>query len=124
MIRRSRTVRPRLWAAAAGVAAVGVLVPMAIAGGDPSFPGGGGGGPSSINHIVVIDLENEGFSRIWGPSSPATYLNGTLRKQVELIDNYYGIGHNSLDNYIAQVSGQSPTDMTKADCSGTTAPST
>jgi phosphatidylinositol-3-phosphatase len=131
MIRRSRTIPPRLWAAAVGVAAAGALVPMAIAGGDPSFPDGGGGGPSSdqptraalppgkINHILVIDLENEGFSSIWGPSSPATYLNGTLRKQGELIDNYYGIGHNSLPNYIAQVSGQSPTTMTKSDCSGT-----
>ncbi len=56
-------------------------------------------------------MENEGFSSIWGPGSPATYLNGTLRKQGELIDNYYGTGHNSLDNYIAQVSGQAPTNI-------------
>lgn len=131
MNRSSRTVRPPLWVVTACVAAVGALVPIAMASGDPSsFPDGGGGGPSSdqptraalppgkINHILVIDLENEGFSSTWGPSSPATYLNGTLRKQGELIDNYYGIGHNSLDNYIAQVSGQAPTNMTKADCAG------
>jgi hypothetical protein len=29
---------------------------------------------------------------------------------------YYGIGHSSLDNYIAMVSGQPPTPKTKADC--------
>ena len=51
-----------------------------------------------------------------GPARPATYLNGTLRPQGELLQNYYAIGHNSLDNYIAQVSGQAPTEDTQADC--------
>jgi hypothetical protein len=131
MFPRPRAVRPPLLVAAACVAAVGVLVPIAVAGGDPSsVPQGGGKSPSpaqpvraalpagKINHILVVELENEGFSSTWGPSSPATYLNGTLRQQGELIDNYYGTGHDSLDNYIAQVSGQSPTNMTKSDCSG------
>jgi phosphatidylinositol-3-phosphatase len=72
--------------------------------------------PGKINHILVIELENEGFATTWGPGSPATYLNGTLRKEGELLQNYYGIGHDSLDNYIAQVSGQSPTTDTQADC--------
>ena len=39
-----------------------------------------------------------------------------LRPKGELLANYYGIGHNSLDNYIAQVSGQSPTQVTQSDC--------
>jgi phosphatidylinositol-3-phosphatase len=69
-----------------------------------------------INHILVIEFENEGFDLTFGPGSPATYLNGTLRKKGELLQNYYGIGHDSLDNYIAQVSGQSPTEDTQADC--------
>ncbi|HUC04996.1 MAG TPA: alkaline phosphatase family protein [Acidimicrobiales bacterium] len=72
--------------------------------------------PGKINHIVVIELENEGFDATWGPGSPATYLNGTLRKKGELLADYYGIGHFSLDNYIAQVSGQAPTADTGADC--------
>ena len=40
-----------------------------------------------------------------------------MRKEGELLQNYYAIGHASLDNYIAQVSGQAPTADTGADCS-------
>jgi hypothetical protein len=72
--------------------------------------------PGKINHILVIELENEGYSATFGSGSPATYLNGTLRKKGELVSNYFGIGHFSLDNYIAQVSGQAPTLDTQADC--------
>lgn len=72
--------------------------------------------PGHINHILVIELENEGFDTTFGANSPATYLNGTLRKKGELLQNYYAIGHVSLDNYIAQVSGQSPNPATSADC--------
>ncbi len=72
--------------------------------------------PGKINHIIVIEFENEGYETTFGPGSVATYLNGTLRSQGELLQNYYAIGHNSLDNYIAQVSGQAPTEDTQADC--------
>jgi phosphatidylinositol-3-phosphatase len=72
--------------------------------------------PGKIKHIIVIEFENEGYTTTFGPSSPATYLNGTLRKKGELLQNYYAVGHDSLDNYIAQVSGQSPTEDTQADC--------
>jgi len=72
--------------------------------------------PGKINHIIVIEFENEGYGTTFGPGSAATYLNGTLRPQGELLQNYYGIGHYSLDNYIAQVSGQAPTEDTQADC--------
>jgi hypothetical protein len=73
--------------------------------------------PGKINHILVIELENEGYTTTFGPGSAATYLNGTLRKEGELLQNYYGTGHDSLDNYIAQVSGQAPNPDTQADCS-------
>jgi phosphatidylinositol-3-phosphatase len=72
--------------------------------------------PGKINHILVIELENEGYAATFGPGSPATYLNGTLRSKGELLQNYFGIGHVSLDNYIAEVSGQAPTPDTQADC--------
>jgi len=65
---------------------------------------------------VVIDLENEEASTTFGPNSPATYLNGTLLPMGELIQNYYGTGHVSTDNYIAQVSGQAPNQVTSSDC--------
>jgi phosphatidylinositol-3-phosphatase len=69
-----------------------------------------------IDHVFIINLENEDFAATWGPSSPAKYLNGTLRPLGQLLTNYYGIGHNSLDNYIAQISGQAPNPQTQADC--------
>jgi phosphatidylinositol-3-phosphatase len=69
-----------------------------------------------INHIIVIEFENEGYETIFGPGSVATYLNRTLRREGELLKNYYAIGHDSLVNYIAQVSGQAPTEDTQADC--------
>lgn len=72
--------------------------------------------PGKINNILVIELENQGYDATFGPGSPATYLNGTLRPKGQLLQNYYGIGHASLDNYIAQVSGQAPNPATQADC--------
>jgi phosphatidylinositol-3-phosphatase len=75
--------------------------------------------PSSsvtISHVFVINLENESFATSWGATSPAKYLNGTLRKQGALLTQYFAIGHVSLDNYIAQISGQSPNISTQTDC--------
>ena len=69
-----------------------------------------------ITHVFVINLENEDFQTSWGPTSPAKYLNGTLRKKGQLLTKYYAIGHVSLDNYIAQISGQSPNLSTQTDC--------
>jgi hypothetical protein len=74
--------------------------------------------PGSINNVLVIQLENESYSSTFGPGSPATYLNDTLVPEGELLPNYYAIGHVSLDNYIAEVSGQAPTPQTAADCFG------
>jgi phosphatidylinositol-3-phosphatase len=33
-----------------------------------------------------------------------------------LLENYYGIGHASAANYVAEVSGQAPSLGTQADC--------
>ncbi|WP_334170587.1 alkaline phosphatase family protein [Sinomonas sp.] len=71
--------------------------------------------PSSA-HVFVINLENKGYDETWGPGSQAPYLSQTLRSQGVLLNSYYGIGHNSLDNYIAEISGQGPNDQTQADC--------
>lgn len=72
-----------------------------------------------IKHILVIDLENENYADTFSPTSPATYLNHTLLAEGELVEKYYGTGHHSLDNYIAQISGQAPTTATQDDCIGT-----
>jgi hypothetical protein len=69
-----------------------------------------------IRHVFVINLENESYQDSWAVASPAVYLNKTLRPQGQLLTQYYGIGHASLDNYIAQISGQAPNPETQADC--------
>ncbi|HSS38921.1 MAG TPA: hypothetical protein VLT58_09140, partial [Polyangia bacterium] len=72
--------------------------------------------PGAIEHILVIDLENESFGTTFGPSSPAVYLNTTLLAQGQLITNYFATSHVSLGNYLSQVSGQAPTPSTNNDC--------
>ena len=73
-------------------------------------------GPRAIGHVFVVNLENENYATSWGSASPARYLNGTLRPKGKLLTQYFGIGHASLDNYIAEISGQSPNPETQADC--------
>jgi phospholipase C len=72
-------------------------------------------GVPHFDHIAVVVLENESFDATWGPSSPAAYLN-SLRAQGGFADQYYAIGHASLDNYIAMVSGQPDQPITGSDC--------
>ncbi|HEY1448015.1 MAG TPA: hypothetical protein VGF33_05730, partial [Caulobacteraceae bacterium] len=91
-------------------AAVLATAAPALAAAKPAIP------PGAIRHVMVINLENESYSATFGPGSPATYLNGTLLPQGELIENYFGTSHVSLGNYIAMVSGQEPTVSTNDDC--------
>ncbi|HEV7572763.1 MAG TPA: alkaline phosphatase family protein [Thermoanaerobaculia bacterium] len=72
--------------------------------------------PPPIRHVFIIVLENKGFDTTFGASSPATYLSQTLTAQGQLLRQYYGIGHKSLPNYLAMVSGQAPNGVTQADC--------
>jgi phosphatidylinositol-3-phosphatase len=69
-----------------------------------------------IGHVFVIVLENEGFNKTFGPNSLAPFLSQTLPSQGVMLNQYYGTGHVSLDNYIAMVSGQSATLQTRVDC--------
>ena len=61
-----------------------------------------------MRHVFVVNLENKGYDETFGPDSPAPYLSKTLRAQGQLLTQYYGTAHNSLPNYIAQISGQGP----------------
>src|SRR5262249_42478833 len=74
--------------------------------------------PSSprIGHFFILMLENKSFSATFGPASPAPYLADSLPARGALLREYYGIGHVSLDNYIALVSGQAPNRATQTDC--------
>lgn len=73
-------------------------------------------GVPPIRHVFVIVLENEPYEFTFGPQTPAPYLAQQLTKQGALLTQYYGIGHNSLDNYIAMISGQAPNTATQSDC--------
>ena len=69
-----------------------------------------------IGHVFVIVLENESASTTFGAGSPAPYLSTTLRSEGAYLPNYYGVGHESNDNYIAMISGQAPSAQNQADC--------
>ncbi|MEA3143866.1 MAG: hypothetical protein QOG31_1190 [Thermoplasmata archaeon] len=70
----------------------------------------------TIGHVFVIVLENEDYARTFGKPPPSPYLAENLTRMGRLLSDYYGIGHASLGNYVAMVSGQAPNVATQADC--------
>jgi phosphatidylinositol-3-phosphatase len=70
-----------------------------------------------IRHVFVLLLENQSYNLTFGSRSPAAYLARTLPARGALLTHYYAIGHASLGNYIALVSGQAPNIATQLDCS-------
>ncbi|HEY1511244.1 MAG TPA: hypothetical protein VGF93_19705, partial [Solirubrobacteraceae bacterium] len=101
------TRRPSLVAALAAIAAVATAV---LAGAAPA----GAAALPPIGHVFVIVLENESASTTFGAGSPAPYLSTTLRGQGAYLPNYYAVGHESNDNYIAMISGQAPNAQNQA----------
>jgi phospholipase C len=69
-----------------------------------------------VRHVFVINLENKGYDQTFGASSPAPYLSRELRAKGQLLTQFYGVAHNSLPNYLAQISGQGPNPQTQGDC--------
>jgi phosphatidylinositol-3-phosphatase len=69
-----------------------------------------------IRHVFIIVLENEGYPTTFGGPTNDPYLASTLPAEGALLSNYYAIGHHSLDNYVALISGQAPNPLTQGDC--------
>ena len=69
-----------------------------------------------IRHVFVIVLENQGFDTTFNANPRAPYLADTLRRAGAFLRRYYGIGHYSLPNYLAMISGVAPTPKTQVDC--------
>jgi len=69
-----------------------------------------------IRHVFVLLLENQSYAQTFGERSSAPYLARTLPAQGALLTHYYAIGHASLGNYVALVSGQAPNEATQLDC--------
>jgi hypothetical protein len=72
--------------------------------------------PPPVRHVIVLLLENQSDAVTFGRNSPAPYLARTLVAQGARLTQYYAIGHASLDNYIALISGQAPNHDTQLDC--------
>jgi phospholipase C len=107
-IRRSHVVK------AAGVVFAAALAGTLVTTDTSAEPAAGYLPP--VGHVFVINLENKGFDETWGAASKAPYLSKTLRDKGNLLTQYYGTAHNSLGNYVAQISGQGPNPETQADC--------
>ena len=109
MIRRSLTARAAAACAALLVLALSAATSRRELSAHPPKP-------TKPGHIFILLLENESFARTFAPNSPAPYLAHELPAKGVLLRKYYGIGHFSLDNYIALVSGQAPNIETQRDC--------
>jgi phosphatidylinositol-3-phosphatase len=74
------------------------------------------GDATQIRHVFVLVLENQSYEYTFGPESPAPFLSRELPARGALLRQYHGIGHYSLDNYLALISAQAPNDETQMDC--------
>jgi Phosphoesterase family len=72
--------------------------------------------PGKIKHVWLIVLENKSYDATFTGLNDNSYLWNTLPSQGALLQNYYGTGHSSQDNYIALNSGQAPQTDTQDDC--------
>ena len=89
-------------------------------GGAPAAPVPPAGLPPTglppVRHVFVLLLENQSYAVTFGRDSRAPYLARTLPARGALLTDYYAIGHASLGNYIALISGQAPNEATQLDC--------
>ncbi len=69
-----------------------------------------------IKHVFVIMLSDAPYASVFGPSSTAPYLSGTLEHKGELLVRYDAVAHDELANEVALLSGQGPTAETAANC--------
>ncbi|HEX4654915.1 MAG TPA: alkaline phosphatase family protein [Mycobacteriales bacterium] len=105
----------------ASVAAAGVLGCTGGATGSGTSPSAPSGDrvavatSANVRHVFVIVLENENYSASY-VDNKNPWLGRKLQNQGTLLTQYYGTGHNSLDNYVSMMSGQAPNPSTSGDC--------
>ena len=95
-----------------GALAAACLITGAVVAGDP--PAASAAVPA-IHHVWVIQLENQSYTSAL-TDNPNTYVGKTLPRLGQVLTQYFATGHESLDNYIAEISGQAPNVDTQADC--------
>ncbi|MDO0929598.1 alkaline phosphatase family protein [Streptomyces sp. TG1A-8] len=107
----------RQWRLAAGTAVVGAIAAVTLA---PASASAQEDHQSTaahkIGHVWTIILENKSYEATFTGLNQNSYLWKTLPSYGELLTQYYGTGHYSLDNYISLVSGQAPTPDNQNDC--------
>ncbi len=100
-------------------AVAGLVAALCLAGGGSSATAAATapGEPAQlgIKHVWLVNIENKSFDEAF-VHNPNAYLSKDLPARGQLLTHYYGIGHLSLTNYIAQLSGQAPTLDTNSDC--------
>ncbi|MHB8240552.1 MAG: alkaline phosphatase family protein [Solirubrobacteraceae bacterium] len=104
-------------------------VPAPAPAGAQSAPSKSGSGEAAapatklppIKHVFVIMLSDQPYAAVFGPSSTAHYLAGTLEHRGTLLVRYDAVAHEELANEIALLSGQGPTVATAANCPSYTA---
>jgi phosphatidylinositol-3-phosphatase len=109
-----RLFRLPTWAVAvAGAFVLGAVVgPIAVSAqtGSGSSPGqpalSSSRGQFHLDHVFVIMMENTSYDDLLSPSNPNTTYIRHLAATDGLADNYFGVTHDSLPNYIAATSGQ------------------
>jgi hypothetical protein len=69
-----------------------------------------------VKHVFVIMLADQRYDQTFGAPTRDPYLAKTLRKQGELLPNYYAVAQGDLANEIALISGQGPTPQTAVNC--------
>jgi hypothetical protein len=72
--------------------------------------------PGQVKHVWTIMLENKSYDATFTGLNQNSYLWKTLPSQGVLLQDYYGTGHFSQDNYESAVSGQSPSYDLQEDC--------
>jgi phosphatidylinositol-3-phosphatase len=105
-----RLFRMPAWAGVVATAFVvgAVVVPMAASAGlvSGSSPNGPPPGVPPLKHVFVIMMENTSYDDLLSPSNPNTTFIQQLAANNGLANNYFGVTHVSLPNYIATTSGQ------------------
>ncbi|MDH6143469.1 MULTISPECIES: alkaline phosphatase family protein [Kitasatospora] len=114
-LRRNGTgVRPR--SVAAGLAAALAAAALVGSTAGPAAANSHDFHTPKIKHVWTIMLENKSYEASFTGLNQNSYLWKTLPQYGELLRQYYGTGHYSLDNYISAVSGQAPAPATQNDC--------
>jgi len=103
-----------------GFAALVVVMAVIVAGcaGSPAQTGSprSGFAPPPVKHVWLIILENKSYEASFTGLNQNSYLWKTLPRYGEVLRQYHGTGHFSLDNYISMIGGQAPTPDTQNDC--------